>query len=73
MKGEKMKGSIWHKHAQRTLAEHQSRSDERKILTPTQERLVGWAEEHEADPDSQEALEGLRNRGFDPEHPPGDA
>jgi hypothetical protein len=38
---------------------------ERKaFLTPTQERLIAWAEEYEDDPDSDGAHEALLNRGF---------
>lgn len=52
----------WHDHAEKTKGA--------SFHTPTQERLLAWADKHKNDPGSDKAKQDLRAYGFDPEHPP---
>jgi hypothetical protein len=61
----------WHDHAQK----HQKHLKTVKpregevVSTPTQQKLVKWAEKH-PDPTTDKAIDELRLLGFDAEHPP---
>lgn len=74
-KKEKSNVEKWHQHGKvnhpKTAKAAVTRDDApEEFYTPTQQRLMGWAEKWDGKLDDPQAEEELRNLGFDPDHPP---